>query len=80
MNALGTGVFTPRSEGQRIRASSGNQVTGALSDALQRRTLSYDRVSELVAQLIGRRFSGTMAVHFEAGYIICADLEPPIKE
>jgi len=80
MSALGTGVVTLRSEEQRIHPSSANPVTGALSDALQRRTLSYDRVGELVAQLIGRRFSGTMTVHFEAGYIICADLEPSIKE
>ena len=75
MSALGTGDVTLRSEGQGIPLSPVNPVTGAISDAFGSRTVSYDCVSELVAQLIGRRLSGTVLLLFDVGLIISADLE-----
>jgi hypothetical protein len=51
-----------------------------MPEAARRKTLSHGRVMELVADLMNRRFYGKLALHFEAGHIVCAKLEQTIKE
>ncbi|MBI4573023.1 MAG: hypothetical protein HY713_07015 [candidate division NC10 bacterium] len=51
-----------------------------MPEAARRKTLSHGRVMELVADLMSRRLYGKLALHFEAGHIVCAKLEQTIKE
>jgi hypothetical protein len=75
-----TRVVPPASEGQ-IEEGGGRQgMPEATLGQARRRSLSHARVTELVADLMGRRFYGKLALHFEAGHIVCAKLEQSIKE
>ncbi len=55
-------------------------TAGSTQGRTRPRGLSLGRVSELVADLISRRFYGKISLHFEAGHIVCAKLEESIKE
>lgn len=76
MNPIGIRGVMPASQGPR---QEGEGQKG-MSDAARRKTLSYGRVMELIADLMNRRFYGRLALHFEAGHIVCAKLEQTIKE
>ncbi len=80
MKPEGTRVFTPASEEQRRQLSVANTMPDAPALPARQRTLSHSRVSDMVAELIGQRFYGKLALHFEAGHIVCAKLEQSIKE
>lgn len=76
MSSEGTRVVMPASEGPR---EGGDEQKG-MPEAARRKTLSHGRVMELVADLMSRRLYGKLALHFEAGHIVCAKLEQTIKE
>lgn len=80
MNAAGNRVSTPVSETREEHAGSRNPTAGATPAQTRQRGLSFGRVSELITDLMGRRFYGKLALHFEAGHIVCAKLEQSIKE
>ncbi len=80
MSSSGTRVFAPGSEAPQEVASHPKAIPGATPGQARRGTLSYGRIMELVADLMGRRFYGKLALHFEAGHIVCAKLEQSIKE
>lgn len=80
MNSSGTRVFTPGSETQQEGGGAPRAMPGATPAQPRRGTLSYGRIMELVSDLMGRRFYGKLALHFEAGHIVCAKLEQSIKE
>jgi hypothetical protein len=77
-----------RSPGNRVVTADEGRDDGAGQRRLEestvaqgrRKTLSYGRVMELVADLMNRRFYGKLALHFEAGHVVCAKLEQSIKE
>lgn len=80
MNSSGTRVFIPGSHAPQEVGSDPKAMPGVGSGPPRRGTLSYGRIMELVADLKGRRFYGKLALHFEAGHIVCAKLEQSIKE
>jgi len=80
MKPEGARVFTPASEEQRRQVSVANSIPDVPTTPGRQRNLSHSRVSDLVAELIGQRFYGKLALHFEAGHIVCAKLEQSIKE
>ena len=80
MNPSGSLIFPTGSELRNDQAGDANGPRGTASAKAQRGTLSFGRVSELIADLMARRFYGKLALHFEAGHIVCAKLEQSIKE
>jgi len=81
MYSPGTCVLTMDSEAAGSGdTSSPKTVAGAKSGQARRGTLSRDRVAEIIADLIGRRFYGKLTLSFEAGLITYAKLEQTIKE
>ncbi len=76
MNSTGTHVVPPASEGR----SGESGVQKGMPEVVRRKPLSHGRVMELVADLMSKRFYGKLALHFEAGHIVCAKLEQTIKE
>lgn len=73
-------MFKPGSEPHNEHPAGTNPMPAAERGQARRGTLSYGRVMELVAELMGQRFYGKLALHFEAGHIVCAKLEQSIKE
>ncbi len=81
MNSSGTCIHTMESEAPSSGdTTSPKAVPGAKSGQARRGTLSQDRVAEIIADLIGRRFYGKLTLSFEAGLIVYAKLEQIIKE
>ncbi|MBI4574015.1 MAG: hypothetical protein HY713_12125 [candidate division NC10 bacterium] len=80
METSRTQVLPPRIGGRTDAADSLERAANAALGRTRPRGLSLSRVSELVADLTGRRFYGKLALHFEAGHIVCAKLEQSIKE
>lgn len=79
MASLETWVFALGGDGDGKGGDHEVNPPGTPSQA-RRGTLLYGRVLELVTCLMRRRFYGKLALHFEAGQIVCAKLEQTIKE
>jgi hypothetical protein len=80
MSSSGINIFLPGPDAQPEEGGRPKAAAGPTASPSRPRTLSYGRVSELVTDLMGRRFYGKLALHFEAGHIVCAKLEQSIKE
>ena len=80
MNSPGTPNMPSTCDLQNQPAGAENSAVGTPSNSLRRRILSYNRVSELVSELIGRRFYGRLVLQFKAGYIVCAKPESSNRE
>ncbi len=53
---------------------------GAPLDPMRARILSYNRVSEQIAELIYRRFWGRLVLRFEAGRVAWVKVEEAVEE
>jgi len=73
-------VFIPLSGPDSVRLRLADTVSGAPSDPLRARILSYNRVSEQLAELLCRRFSGRLVLRFEAGRVVWAKVEESEEE
>ena len=80
MDSTRTRASRPTSDGQGAEGTGQKAMAETTLGQARRKTLSHGRVMELVADLMGRRFYGKLALHFEAGHIVCAKLEQTIKE
>lgn len=80
MSSPGAHIITPVPEASNDGIGDRKVMPGAAPSQARRGTLSYGRIMEVVADLMGRRFYGKLALHFEAGHVVCAKLEQSIKE
>ncbi len=73
-------VLIPLPKPDSVNPKLAYSAPGAPLDPLRARILSYSRVSEQVAELLCRRFSGRLVLRFEAGRVVWAKVEESVEE